>query len=83
MQCASSAANGPNHLGLCARQELPADREWERAERALSITSANIDKRFYNCWGRCSPKRCTATRQVSRHGLQLQPLRTTPAAAVS
>ena len=45
-------------------RELPPDREWERAERALSITSAVIIKRFYNCWGRCSHKKCTATRQV-------------------
>eukprot|EP01052_Picozoa_sp_SAG31_P018886 SAG31_NODE_1355_length_8661_cov_3.130343_8_plen_486_part_01 len=45
-------------------RELPPDREWERAERALSITSSTIIKRFYNCWGRCSHKKCTATRQT-------------------
>jgi hypothetical protein len=46
------------------QRELPPDREWERAERALAITGSNIRKRCFNVYGRCSPKKCTAPRQL-------------------
>eukprot|EP01043_Picozoa_sp_COSAG02_P031715 COSAG02_NODE_2083_length_9893_cov_3.131815_8_plen_524_part_00 len=42
------------------QRELPPDREWERAEKALSsATGSSIKKTWKNLWGRCTPKRLT------------------------
>ena len=42
MQCATWAANGPNHLGLCARQALRAEVALLRAE--LGVSSAVLPR---------------------------------------
>lgn len=46
------------------QRELPPEREWERAEKALSANAATIKKRWFNLWGRCTPKRLTLPVQM-------------------
>lgn len=46
------------------QRELPPEREWERAEKALSANAASIQKRWFNLWGRCTPKRLTLPVQL-------------------
>lgn len=46
------------------QRELPPDREWERAEKALSASRTGIKKKWYNLWGRCTPKKLTQPVQL-------------------
>ena len=63
-----------NTCGKCSRRlvskpdlverELPPDREWERAEKALSAGRSTIKKKWYNLWGRCTAKKLTQPVQL-------------------
>ena len=46
------------------QRELPPDREWERAEKALSASGGGIKKKWFNLWGRCTPKKLTQPVQL-------------------
>ena len=46
------------------QRELPPDREWERAEKALAATGGTIRKTWKNLWGRCTPRRLTQPVQL-------------------
>jgi hypothetical protein len=57
------------------QRELPPDREWERAEKALSASGAGIKKRCCNGYGRCSHKRCTLPVQLRLFAFGWKPTR--------
>lgn len=46
------------------QRELPPEREWERAEKALAATGGTIRKTWKNLWGRCTPRRLTQPVQL-------------------